>query len=463
MSDGPSSAVIPDDLAACQALLREHGFVVASLTQSIAELQQKNQRLEEREKEYQLTINELLQRAFARRSERYLSDPRQLALDFKDAAGATDAAAGLAEAVEEAGLVVKRHVRHKRPRKPRRERLPEHLPRHEVIIEAPADLQSCPEHGERKIIGYDETETLVIKRPEIYVLLTKSPKLACEGAPQCGVAFPERPTGLVEGNRYDTSVAAEVLTNKYGFHLPIYRQQDMFAGSGWTPSRSTLLNLAAGAHFALRPLVEHLRSVVLADDLLGTDDTTLTLLVPKTLPEVVAGDPRSERTHELLCEAKAAATAIDSLWTSKPTNALTASMALLLKEREERRPDKGDDTSHSEKVIPSGFLSGALAPASGPPTSSRSSPAPCATTWTCGPTSKTCSTGCWPARPTTTTSAPTSGAISTPKPSASTASKNAATRPIASRLGTSCGRGEAPRGVGERMVLVGAYRLSTCG
>ena len=49
--------------------------------------------------------------------------------------------------------------------------------------------------------------------------------------------------GLVEGNRYDTSVAAEIITGKYGYHLPIYRQQDYFAGSGWTPARSTLLNI----------------------------------------------------------------------------------------------------------------------------------------------------------------------------------------------------------------------------
>ena len=59
----------------------------------------------------------------------------------------------------------------------------------------------------------------------------------------------------MEGNRYDTSVAAEIITAKYGYHLPIYRQQDYFAGSGWTPSRSTLLNIlvaAASVHRGLR-------------------------------------------------------------------------------------------------------------------------------------------------------------------------------------------------------------------
>jgi len=40
-------------------------------------------------------------------------------------------------------------------------------------------------------------------------------------------------------------------------HLPIYRQQDFFAGSGWTPARSTLLNLLVASAPVIRPLAEH--------------------------------------------------------------------------------------------------------------------------------------------------------------------------------------------------------------
>ena len=39
-----------------------------------------------------------------------------------------------------------------------------------------------------------------------------------------------------EGDRYDTSVGAAVVEAKWFPHLPIYRQQDQFAGSGWTPA-----------------------------------------------------------------------------------------------------------------------------------------------------------------------------------------------------------------------------------
>jgi transposase len=111
--------------------------------------------------------------------------------------------------------------------------LPSHLRRVEKTIEGDETQKNCSTHGARDVIGYDTTETLVYVRPELYVLVKKYPKYACPGNPACGVASPERPTSLVEGDRYDTSVAAAVVEAKWFLHLPIYRHQDVFAGSGW--------------------------------------------------------------------------------------------------------------------------------------------------------------------------------------------------------------------------------------
>jgi transposase len=296
MSDGISSITIPDDLEACQALVEQLVQTVDSQSATIAQLHKDQEELK-------LTISELLQRAFARRSERYIQDPNQLKIDFNDTDEAADAAAGLAEAVEESGQRVQEHVRRRRAAKPRSEQLPEHLPRYEVEAEVPEDVKYCPEHGERKLVGHDSVETLELERPQLRVRVTKYPKYACENQPQCGVASPERPTGLVEGDRYDTSVAAEIVTNKYGYHLPIYRQQDQFAGSGWTPSRSTLLNILEASAFAIRPLAEHLKQAVLASDIVGTDDTHVTLLLPATIPKADHHDPKSGRIHEVFSEA----------------------------------------------------------------------------------------------------------------------------------------------------------------
>lgn len=290
---------IPDDLASCQALIEQLALTVTAQTDTIDALRREKQELE-------VAYAELVQRAFRRRRERYLDDPNQLRLDLGDTVEAADAAEGLAQAVEEAGVPVRAHVRRRHVRTPRSEALPEHLPRYEVEARVPEQVRYCPGHGERTLIGYDRVETLEFERPKLRVRVTKYPKYACPSDAACGIASPERPPGLVEGNRYDTSVAAEVITAKYGFHLPVYRQQDLFAGSGWTPDRSTLLNLLVASASFLRPLVEHIQRVVLADDILGTDETRVTLLVPPTIPDVDANDPKSQRTHEVLSEAAAA-------------------------------------------------------------------------------------------------------------------------------------------------------------
>jgi transposase len=164
-------------------------------------------------------------------------------------------------------------------------------------------VKNCPAHGPRALIGYDTTETLEFEPPTLRVRVTKYPKYACPTSPPCGVASPERALGLVEGNRYDTSVAAEIITAKYGFHLPVYRQQDLFAGSGWTPSRSTLLNILTAAAFVIEPLVAHFKRAVLADDVIGTDDTRVTLLVPEAVPKLDPKDPKSRRAYDVLSQA----------------------------------------------------------------------------------------------------------------------------------------------------------------
>jgi len=155
------------------------------------------------------------------------------------------------------------------------------------------------------VIGYDKTETLVHKRPELYVLVTKYPKYACPGNPECGIGSPERPTSLVEGDRYSTSVAAAIIEAKWFHYLPIYRQQDLFASSGWTPNRSTLLNIVSQVAFVISPFIRYLTNLVQQDIGVGIDETSCRMLLPKTVPEVIPGDAKSQRLAEKVEEARA--------------------------------------------------------------------------------------------------------------------------------------------------------------
>ena len=292
---------IPDTVTGCQTLIAELAKTVTEGAEKIVFLQQQIETL-------QLEMAELLRRAFQKRSERYLQDPGQLSLEFGNTPEAVDAAAGLAEAVlqagTEAGIEVQGHTRRKKGGdKPRNEQLPAHLPRYEVEAPIPTDVRFCPTHGERQVIGHDRMETLEYERPKLRVRVTLIPKFACAKGAECGVKEPVRPQGLVEGNRYDTSIAAEIITAKYSYHLPYYRQQDLFAGSGWTPSRSTLLNIASAAGDLLPPLIDYFREEVIGSGVVGTDDTRVTLLLPSVLPTPIEGDPKSKRIHEVFSAA----------------------------------------------------------------------------------------------------------------------------------------------------------------
>jgi transposase len=277
--------------------LDESQIQLATKDDIIKQLEQKNETLE-------LAYDKLWRERFTARSERYINDADQLRLDFGDTADAADAAAGLAEAAQDAELVGS--YKRKKSRKKRDDSLPKHLPRYEVTADIADELKNCDIHGERTLLPesmWDRIETLKFSRPDLKVRVTLYPKYACPGESECGITSPERPTGIVAGDKYDTSIAAEIITGKFSYHTPIYRQQDYFAGSGWAPARSTLLNILAGSFFIVEPLLECFKRTVQSDSAIGCDDTGVTLLYPKTIPSLDLTDAKQRRVHEVFTNA----------------------------------------------------------------------------------------------------------------------------------------------------------------
>jgi transposase len=293
---------IPNDLAACQALCRAQA---AALSQQATTIASQTQKLDELAVEMEKLRKLLSYFVNGHRSEkRILPAPNQTLLPFdndEEFQAARAEAEAQAEAIVQTYLV-KRTIRKK---KKRDESLPRHLRRVEQVIEGDDAQKNCSTHGARKLMGYDKTETLVSTRPELYVLVKLYAKYVCAEHPECGVASPERPTSLVEGDRYDTSVAAAVVEAKWFQHLPIYRQQDVFAGSGWMPSRSTLLNLVNQVQFVITPFIAYMTRLVQQDVAVALDDTSCRMLLPTTPPTVIPGDDKSRRLAEKVAEARA--------------------------------------------------------------------------------------------------------------------------------------------------------------
>jgi hypothetical protein len=84
MSNATPAITFPADLNACHALMEQ-------LIGTIEEQANKIEALDREKQDLQLAYAALLQKMFARRSERYIEDPSQLALDFGDSDDAADA------------------------------------------------------------------------------------------------------------------------------------------------------------------------------------------------------------------------------------------------------------------------------------------------------------------------------------------------------------------------------------
>jgi hypothetical protein len=95
----------------------------------------------------------LWQERFAAKSERYIKDPDQIRIDFGDTDESADAAEGLADAVEEAGLAEPPvPPKRRQQRKKRDESLPAHLPRRVIVVAPSSEDLHCDTHGEKQLL-----------------------------------------------------------------------------------------------------------------------------------------------------------------------------------------------------------------------------------------------------------------------------------------------------------------------
>ena len=273
---------IPNDLEACKGLISQQSATIATQFSQLQELTIEMEKL-----------RKLLVRLLnGNRSEKHIvTSDKQSMLPFENE---EELQAAKAEAEAQAESIIQKYTVEREIKKKRRsEALPSHLPRIEITVEVPESMKECPEHGRRTIIDYDVTEKLVHEPAKLFVEVRRYPKFACPKHSQCGLASPERPTGLVEGDKYDSSVAAAIIEAKWFNYMPIYRQQDIFAGSGWTPARSTLLNIVMQSAFVLAPLYEYMKKLVQGDIAVGIDDTGCRMLLPAEIPVAKAGDAKS--------------------------------------------------------------------------------------------------------------------------------------------------------------------------
>jgi transposase len=162
--------------------------------------------------------------------------------------------------------------------KPARRRLPEHLPREDVVHAAPCSCPACG--GALRRIGEDITETLDYLPGRFKVIRHVREKLSCRAC-DIVVAAPAPDHAIARG-RAGAGLLAHVVVSKYDDHLPLYRQAEIFARDGVNLETSTLSGWVGATAAALQPLLDALAAEVMASDTLHVDDTPVPVLAPGT-------------------------------------------------------------------------------------------------------------------------------------------------------------------------------------
>ena len=162
---------------------------------------------------------------------------------------------------------------------PKRARLPPGLPRVEIAHEPESTVCTTPGCGcTLRRIGEDISEKLDYT-PGLFTVERhvrgKWSCVKCETLTQAPV-----PAQVIDKGLPTAGLLAQVLVAKYADHLPLYRQEGIFARAGFAIARSTLGAWVGACGVQLQPLVDALKSEILSRAVLHADETPVQMLKP---------------------------------------------------------------------------------------------------------------------------------------------------------------------------------------
>src|SRR5262245_62762597 len=226
-------AELPDDIGALKAML-------IAAERRAADAERKKRDLDAEIAALKLTIAKMQHERFGPSSERArLLDQLELQLgELIEHVAQTATADEITEAQAQTSQPDDQHTPTSKPsrRLPARRPLPKTLPRERRVEPSPTSCPCCG--GRLRKLGEDITETLERVPAQWKVVQTVREKWTCR---QCeSITQPPAPSHPIARGRAGPQLLADVLFGKYGAHLPLNRQSEIYAREGVELDVSTL-------------------------------------------------------------------------------------------------------------------------------------------------------------------------------------------------------------------------------
>ena len=165
----------------------------------------------------------------------------------------------------------------KNSQKPKRKKLPDHLPREENILNPDPECPSCGGTDFRQI-GEDCSELLEYIKSSLKVIRNIRPRCVCTKCDK--IVQADAPSNPISKGKAGPGLLAHILIQKYCNHLPFYRQSQMFDREDIDISRSTMSHWAGQSTKLLDLLVDEIKKYILSSSHIHGDDTTIKVLAP---------------------------------------------------------------------------------------------------------------------------------------------------------------------------------------
>lgn len=167
-----------------------------------------------------------------------------------------------------------------------RQRNPAQLPRRREEIDLSEAEKVCPCCARMRVrIGETIRERLDYTPASIFVRQIAQPTYACRSCERAAhdpqIVAPAFPPEPVPRSGVDAGLLAQVIVSKYVDHLPLYRQESIFARHGWPVCRTRLCDLVGACAVLLEPVYRAMIVRLKESFAIHADESPVQLLQPR--------------------------------------------------------------------------------------------------------------------------------------------------------------------------------------